>query len=205
MRKGRFVGAVGAATLCLTCVGGVASADDTERSRDKTTYEVVDGVSTPDIFEGDLNASECYNEDGSQREYRFWDGTLKVKQTTIYSPSQAAFDEGVAGATMSVTATSAYKGLWDRNGVEQAIYEARGRDRVLEVSAMGVVNVDGSVTESVRFVASFEFLDTTTGMSTGDYYNVDGVFTTINFPNGDVDFLGFEGTNDGTCVLDEGP
>ncbi len=191
--------------MCLTWVGGVASADDTERAKDKTTYEVVDGVSTPDIFEGDLNASECFNEDGSQREYRFWDGTLKVKQTTTYSPSQAAFDAGVAGATMSVTATSTYKGLWDRNGSEQATYEIRGRDRVLELSATWVVNDDGSITESIGFVTSFEFLDATTGMSTGDYYSVDGVFTTIYHLNGDVDFLGFEGTNDGTCGLDEGP
>lgn len=205
MTKGRFLATMGAVSLCLTWIGGVASAGDTESSKDKTTYEVVDGVSTPDIFEGDLNASECFNEDGSQREYRFWDGTLKVKETTSYTPSQVAFDAGVAGATMSGTATSTYKGLWDRNGSEQPVYDVRGRDRVLEVSLTSVVNEDGSVTESVRFVASFEFLDTTTGMSSGDYYDVDGVFTTVYYPNGDVVFLGFEGTNDGTCRLDEGP
>lgn len=182
----------------------VASARNAEVVRETVTYVVVDGVATPDIFEGDLNPSECINEDGSTREYRFWDGSLKDKVTATYTPSEDAFDARLPGASAEIVRTGKYKGLWDRNGLGVATYELRGQERILTSGLASVVNDDGSVTESFSLDATFEFFDTTTGESTGDHYNIDGAFTTIYYPNGDVEYLGFEGTNDGTCRIDEG-
>jgi hypothetical protein len=199
MRRRRIFAATAALGLALT-TAGVATAVPAEVVREKATYEIVGGVAHPYLYPGDYGFEQCFDELGNPRTYRLHDGTLKQAFTYSYSPSQAAFEAGDTGASMSVEMKAQYKGLFDRDDSGVAIYtirpQAGGRG-----SGTTTYNADGTVTNTSTFDFRMEFIDTIAGESTGDYYNIDGTFTEIVDEHGNVIVSTFDGIDDGTCYL----
>lgn len=200
MRRHHVVAAVAAVGLALT-TAGVATAVPAEVAREKASYEIVDGIADPYLYPGDYGFEQCFDEEGNPRTYALYDGTLKQSVTYVYTPSQAAFDAGEPGSSMTARGLTQYKGLFDRDYSGIAIYELRPKSGVGRGSLTATVNADGTTTTVSTMQFSYEWFDITTGESTGDYYNVDMTFTEVHDADGTLISSTAEGTNDGTCYL----
>ena len=199
MRRQHILVAAAGLALALT-TAGVATAVPAEIVREKVTYEIVDGVAYPYVYPGDYGFEQCVDENGDQRTYALYDGTLKQKITYTYTPSKAAFDAEEPGASMTAEGTSQFKGLFDRDYSGEAIFVLQPRSGLLRGGSSRTFNTDGTVTQTDTYIFSGEWIDTTTGESTGDYYNIDGTFTEVADANGDVITSTFDGVSDGTCL-----
>ena len=183
--------------LALT-TAGVAPAVPVEVVREKDTYEIVDGVAYPYLYPGDYGFEHCVDENGDQRAYALYDAKRKITYT--YTPSKAAFDAEEPGASMTAEGTSQFKGLFDRDYSGEAIYVLQPRSGLLRGGSSRTFNTDDTVTQTDTYIFSGEWIDTTTGESTGDYYNIDGTFTEVVDADGNVITSSFDGVSDGTCL-----
>lgn len=199
MRRQHILVAAAAFALALT-TAGVATAVPAEVVREKATYEIVDGVADPYLYPGDYGFEQCVDENGDQRTYALYDGTLKQMITYTYTPSKAAFDAEEPGASMTAEVTAHFKGLFDRDYSGEAIYALQPRSGLLRGESSRTFNTDGTVTQTDTYILSVEWIDTTTGESTGDYYNIDGTFTEVVDADGNVITSTFDGVSDGTCL-----
>lgn len=198
MRPNRAFAATAALLLAVATLGtGVANAKDAEVVKTKVTYEVTDGVITPEIEDpGMLNFGECH--DGTQRLYTLWDGTNRQDWTFTYTPSQQAFEDGLPGAAMTMDLKFTFNGLFTADA-SRPIYELKSQGGIKN-ALEAIVNEDGTVTQLVSWRFFGEWFDTMTGESTGDYFAMDFTDTYL-VSDGVEELISWTGSDGGTCYL----
>ncbi len=118
--------------------------------------------------------------------YTLVDGTFKKKVTATFVPNEEAWNQGEAGATMTVVGRNTYNGLWDVDNTD-ARYELR--DSTLRYEFTVGANPDDEP-ESFRFRWAGRFVERDTG-DIVEWFNFDVTF----------DDAGEAAIIEGTCSL----
>lgn len=174
MRRRLFV-------LALTLLVGVAlavpaSAKTGDVTKLKETYSIPEDLAEVED-PGELNHG-C-----SGGLYTLVDGTFKKKTTTIFHPSEQAWNEGADGATMTLIGTYGFRGLWDVDGDPGARFELRANNPRFEFT----FDIDGSFWMHWQWKG--RFIDSETG-AVAEWWDFD--------VTGNDD--GVSGVSDGTCA-----
>jgi len=90
--------------------------------------------------------------------YTLIEGTYVRKITTVYSPSQEAWDAGDPNATLSITGTGSYKGVWDNSE----------NDRMYELRAHGPIRYSYTEDTAGNFIFGFDWTGSYVDIETGE-------------------------------------
>lgn len=139
--------------LVLLVVGGIAaptSAKKVDEVKFNAVYSVPKDLGAIEDL-GELNIG-C-----AGGEYTLVDGKFKKTTTTVFYPSEEAWEAGETGATVTVSGVNRYKGLWDVSADLEARFDLESDDLRYEFT----FGTDGS--ESAHFERSGQFIDPDSG------------------------------------------